>query len=131
MMELEALEEMMPQITALGTTLVAFSPQREAFLLQMKRKHGLSFYLLRDAGNAFAKEFGLLYTLPPYLRQVYKATGADLPRFNGDDSWSLPLPARYVIDQKAMIRARDVNPDYTIRPEPEQTLVELKALLHA
>ena len=129
MMELEALEEVMPQITALGATIVAVSPQREVFLRQMKRQHKLSFNLLRDAGNALAKEFGLLYILPPYLREVYKALGTDLARFNGDDSWSLPLPARYIIDHKSMIRTRDVNSDYTRRPEPEQTLAELRALL--
>lgn len=129
MMELEALEGVMPQIAELGAILAAVSPLRSAFLRQMKRQHGLSFNTLWDTGNTLAKEFGLLFTLPPYLRPVYKALGADLPRFNGDDSWSLPLPARYVIDRDAVIRASDVNPDYTRRPEPEQTLVELKALL--
>jgi peroxiredoxin len=131
MMELEALEDVIPQITALGATLVAVSPQREIFLRQMKRAHGLTFTLLRDAGNTLAKEFRLLYILPIYLRDVYKALGTDLARFNGDDSWSLPLPARYIIDQNGMIKAHDVNPDYTRRPEPEQTLSKLRALSRA
>ncbi len=38
------------------------------------------------------------------------------------------LPARYVVDQQGIIRAADVNADYTIRPEPSETLKSLEAL---
>jgi len=37
------------------------------------------------------------------------------------------LPARYVIDQEGIIRAADVNADYTIRSEPSETLRQLRA----
>jgi len=125
-MELEALQEITTQITALGATLIALSPQRENFLRQLKKQHGLKFGLLRDAGNATATEFGLLYEVPTYLKDLYLAAGIDLARYNGEDSWTLPMPARYVIGRDSIIRARDVNVDYTVRPEPEQTLAELR-----
>jgi hypothetical protein len=32
-----------------------------------------------------------------------------------------------VIDQQGIIRAADVNADYTIRPEPSETLRQLRA----
>ena len=44
-------------------------------------------------------EFGVRWTLPDYLREVQKGLGADLTQFNGEDSWTLPMPARYVIAQ--------------------------------
>lgn len=52
----------------------------------------------------------------------------DLAKYNGDPSWELPLPARYVIDRQNMIRAADVNFDYTRRPEPGETLAVLRDL---
>lgn len=128
-MDLEALQDIWPEITAVGATLVAISPQRAKYLRQLKQQHGLSFTSLCDAGNVVAGQFGLVYKFPAYLKQVYEAAGIDLGRFNGEESWSLPMPARYVIDRDARIRGREVNPDYTIRPEPEQAVEVLKQLL--
>ncbi len=54
--------------------------------------------------------------------------GIDLPTANGDDSWTLPMPARFVIDRSGMIRAADVDPDYTRRPEPADTVAVLRSL---
>jgi len=38
------------------------------------------------------------------------------------------MPARYVIDAEGIIRAADVNADYTIRPDPSETVAVLKTL---
>jgi peroxiredoxin len=51
-----------------------------------------------------------------------------LPAGNGDDSWTLPLAARYVIDSEGVIRYARTDPDYTRRPEPEETLEALRKL---
>ena len=72
--------------------------------------------------------FGLKFAFPDYLKEIYKGFGSDLERFNGDDSWTLPMPARYVINQGGVITAAEVHPDYTQRPEPSQTVEELKKL---
>src|SRR5512142_1731170 len=98
------------------------------FARQMARKHKLTYRVLVDEGNAVAKKFGVVFTLPDYLRSLYLKFGADLARFNGDDSWTLPMPARYVIDREGTIRFADVNPDYTVRPEPDKTIADLKSL---
>ena len=63
--------------------------------------------------------------LPDYLIDLYKQLKNDLPAFNGDDSWTLPIPGRFVIGQDGMIRHADVNPDYTRRPEPDELLPAL------
>jgi peroxiredoxin len=39
------------------------------------------------------------------------------------------MPARFVIDRAGIIRAADVDPDYTVRPEPEATVAVLKTLV--
>ena len=66
--------------------------------------------------------------MPDYLRETYRTFPLDLEQFNGDASWTLPIPARFVIDQKGIIRAVQSDPDYTTRPEPSDTLDALRAL---
>ena len=88
----------------------------------------LSFEMLRDFGNRTAEAYGLVFTLPDDLREVYLKFGIDLARGNGDGTWRLPVPARFVIDRQGIIRAVDADPDYTRRPEPAQTVEVLKGL---
>ncbi len=94
----------------------------------MQKKHDIEFEILRDEGNQVAEAFGLRQVLPEYLREVYEQFNLDLPRVNGDESWSLPMPARYVVDRKGIVFAADVNADYTKRPEPEKTIEDLRRL---
>ena len=75
-----------------------------------------------------ARVFGLVFTLPWDLREVYRGFGIDLEKANGDASWTLPMPARYVVDQTGTIRSADVDPDYTQRTEPTDTVGALRAL---
>ena len=112
----------------MGANLVAISPQLVKYSKQMKSKHDLEFDILSDEGNKVADEFGLKFTYPDYLIEIYKNFGSDLERFNGDDSWTLPMPARYVVGQDGIVKAADVHPDYTKRPEPSKTVADLKKL---
>lgn len=89
------------------------------------RTNELSYPILSDAGNEVAAKFGVRYALPDYLIELYKQLGNDLPTGNGDSSWTLPMPARYVIGQDGVIVYAEVNPDYTQRPEPEDMLAVL------
>jgi len=127
-MELDALQQSLSEIHAAGANLVAISPLREPYLKQMAEKHHLEFDLLRDEGNAVARKFGLVFQLPDDLRNLYLSFGSDLARFNGDDSWTLPMPGRFIVDQRGIIRHADVNPDYTIRPDPAETVAFLKTM---
>ena len=119
---------MVPAIHELGATLVAICPQRPEFLKKMKEKHGLTFPILRDEGNQVAEQFGLRHVLPEYLREIYLSFSLDLPRFNNDDSWSLAMPARYVVNPQGKVVAADFDPDYTNRPEPGKIVQDLQAL---
>jgi peroxiredoxin len=127
-MELDALQQNLNEIRSTGASLVAISPQREEFLRQMAEKHHLAFDLLHDEGNAVAAKFGLVFKLPDDLHQLYASFGVDLARYNGDDSWTLPVPARYVIGANGVVRHVDADPDYTNRPDPSETIAVLKTL---
>ena len=107
---------------------MVISPQLGKFSRQIVKKHELTFPVLSDLGNQVAEKFGLRFALPGYLQEIYRGFGLELPRYNGDASWTLPLPARFIIDTDGLIRDAEVNADYTVRPEPEQTLRTLEGL---
>lgn len=88
----------------------------------------LAFEMLRDFGNRVAQAYGLVFTLPDALQAIYQKFGIDLARGNGDGTWRLPIPARFVIDERGTIRAVDADPDYTRRSEPERTVEILRGL---
>ncbi len=75
-----------------------------------------------------AAAFGLRHVLPDDLREVYAGFGIDVAASNGDASWTLPIPARIVIDETGVIRHVAADTDYTRRPEVEDTLEVIAAL---
>jgi peroxiredoxin len=121
-MELQALQDFLPTLQEAGASLLAISPQIAANSRKSVRTNGLEFPILSDTHNEVAHAFGLRFELPDYLIELYKNLRNDLPTFNDDPSWTLPMPARYVIGQDGVIRYAEVNPDYTQRPEPEAML---------
>lgn len=119
---------MLPEIQALGATLVAISPQLPEHNRELIERRHLTFEILSDRGNEVAASFGLRFSLPDYLRRIYRTFPLDLEVFNGDASWTLPMPARFIIDRQGVIRAAEFDPDYTTRPEPGETLAALRRL---
>ncbi|SAK49183.1 AhpC/TSA family protein [Caballeronia pedi] len=130
--ELQSLQEALPTIRELGGNLVAISPQTAPNSRRSARENKLDFPILSDPGNEVAAAFGLRFTLPDYLVDLYKNVFKnDLQVVNGDPSWTLPMPARYVIGKNGDVVYADVNPDYTTRPDPEELLPALRKLADA
>ncbi len=127
-MELEALQDVYEEIKGLGAELVAVCPQRQEHLTAIVNKNNLKFDIVHDDGNNLAEAFGLKFKLPDYIAELYASFGINLPQVNGDDSMTLAMPARFVIGQNGVILAADFDPDYTIRPEPSETVEDLKRL---
>jgi peroxiredoxin len=127
-MELEALQQIHSEVRALGAQIVVVTPELERYTRALHKKLNLSFDILTDLYLKIAEQFRLVFTLPDYLRELYKSFGSTLDRFNDEPEYRLPIPARYVIDNGGIIRAADVNADYTIRSEPSETLKQLRTL---
>jgi peroxiredoxin len=51
---------------------------------------------------------------------VYRRAFVNLPFTNGDDSWELPVPAIYILDQDGTVLYASADEDYTERPEPAE-----------
>ncbi|PBC19200.1 MULTISPECIES: peroxiredoxin-like family protein [unclassified Mesorhizobium] len=126
--ELGALEETWPAINATGAQLVSISPQSPANGRKAKRDKQVTFPMLSDPNGEVASNFGLRFRLPDDLIALYKSFGVDLPAINEDPSWTLPMPARFVIRRDGIIVYAEVSPDYTIRPDPAGLLPLLKRL---
>jgi peroxiredoxin len=114
---------------SLGASLVAISPQLQQFSQELVAERRLPFEVLGDPGLTVAQSFGVAFKMPAKMQWAYRDIfKLDLPHFNGDDSWMLPMPARYVVDRQAVIRSADVNLDHTRRPEVAATLDVLRTL---
>ena len=105
------------------------SPELPERTADMAAKQKLTFPILWDERSMVAEAFGLAFTLPDDLRQVYLGFGNDLAVRNGDPSWRLPVPSRFVIDRSGIVRFVQADPDYTHRPEPETTLEALRKVV--
>jgi peroxiredoxin len=127
-MDLQAIEAAVAKITEAGASVVAISPQLPANSRRSQRENGLSFPILSDSHGNLAQAFGLRFQLPDDLRAIYESFGVDLKALNGDDSVTLPMPARYIIDQDGLIVYAEVNADYTRRPDPSELLPVLERL---
>jgi len=123
---LVSLERAADRIRQLGASVLAISPQTPAHTLATAQKHDLSFELLSDPDNSVARSFGLVYSLPLAFRWVYEKLGIDLADYNGSTRFELPVPATYgVVEDRSIVYAF-VQPDYTIRPDPQEIVAALE-----
>ncbi|QBD77525.1 AhpC/TSA family protein [Ktedonosporobacter rubrisoli] len=128
-LQLHAYQQALPQLQALGASLVAISPQTPDHSLTLVEKQALTFSVLSDAGNQVARQFGLVFTLDEATRIAHKQLGTDLPEYNGDESWELPMPGTFLIDQTGVIRLAFVDPNFTRRLDPSIIIAQLNKLI--
>ena len=106
--------------------MLIISPQLIKYNKVIKAEKKLKAAILSDPGNKVAEQYGIKYKMPDDLVTVFTTQlGIRVNEYNGDDSWTLPMPARLIIDLDSRIRYAEINPDYRVRPEPEDTLAAL------
>jgi len=120
--ELEAWRDLYGTLREREGLLVAIGPQTERQSDFMAGQHGLPFPVLSDPGCALAEQFGLVYTVPEYMRDYYLSILVNIPFVNGEPSWRLPIPATYVIAKDRKILFAEAHADFRVRPEPEEAL---------
>lgn len=125
--QLHAYQESMSEITSAGGRLIAISPELPDSSLDTAKRQQLEFSVLSDAGNNVARQYGLAYKLPEELVQSFKGR-LDLPKRNGDASWTLPLAATYIVGQDGKIAKAFIEADYRNRAEPSEIVAALKAM---
>jgi peroxiredoxin len=127
-MELRAFQQALPEITAVGASLVAISPEAPDQSLSTTEKGALKFEVLSDVGQKIGRAFGLVYDFTDELKRLYRQLGNDLEAHNDTPGeWALPVSATYVLDRSGRIAFADVGIDYRDRADPIDVLEFLKS----
>ena len=122
-LELKAYQQILPEITAAGASLVAISPEKPDDTLSTAEKNALSFEVLSDVGQKVGRAFGLVYEFTEELKSAYHGFNLDIPARNGaPGEWALPISATYVIDHSGSIIYAYTDVDYRDRADPRDVL---------
>lgn len=124
---LRSLQEHLPDFIERGATLVALTPELPDNSLETKEKNELEFEVLSDVNSEVGKTYGVVYKLTEEVAQYYKK-GFDLAKHNGEDSYTLPLAATYVINTDGTVVYAFLHADYRKRAEPQAIINVLDAL---
>ncbi len=127
-LHLNALQGRLDKIRRLGAQLVAVSPQTPDRSHSVVEKNNLQFPVLSDVGNHVARALGIVFEFSNELRAAYKGFGVDLSDFNDDDSWTLPLPATFIVNQDGTIAKVWADVDYRRRAELDDIVNALRVL---
>lgn len=100
-MEMQALNAVLPALRERGVNLIGMTPETPSSAQDTLTANGLAITVLSDEGNRVSAALGLVFELPEALRPIYAGFGIDIPASNGDESFTLPVPASYIIGQTA------------------------------
>lgn len=112
----------------LGATLVAVSPQVPERLVEIKRRHELSFRVATDRDNALGSKLGILYTANAATQLASRLKGSFIGDTTGTGTWDLPQPTVVVIGGDRRAAFVDVTPDWLVRTEAATVLEAVRAL---
>ena len=115
-----------PRIEALGAHMVAIVPDREQFVAEMREDCSVNFPILSDMDNGYAMSLNLAIWVGSEMQEYMTKIGRMLPQYQGNESWTLPIPATFVIGKDGRIKSRFVDPDYRTRMAIEDLTDTLK-----
>lgn len=107
---IKALAQAHKELAAQGGQIVAIMPDRQKFVAELKSESNVPFPILTDMDNGYALSLNLTIWVGDEMRKMMQHQ--DLPTFQGNDSWMLPIPATFVVGRDGLIRARFMDPDY-------------------
>jgi peroxiredoxin len=128
--QMSQLQEIEPQLTALGYQVLALSPDKPEELQKSAAKSKLTYTLLSDSDAQAMRAFGIAYRVDDDTVKKYKDSyKIDFEAYTGRDHHLLPAPAVFVVGTNGVIQFSYVNPDYSVRLSPEVLLAAAKAAL--
>ena len=78
---------------------MVLTPELEAAArVSLHEKLNLPFDILTDLHLKIAEQFGLVFTFPDYLRDLYRSWPRPSTGFMTNPEYRLPNPARYIVD---------------------------------
>lgn len=113
----------------LPVQIVAISAETQSYTREIKAEAGAHFPFLTDVGNGYALSLGLAVWIDEELASFISAGGWEIPIFQGQDGWILPIPSVFVVGQDGLIKARHIDPDYRRRMDMDELTAAAKATL--
>jgi peroxiredoxin len=123
---INALARAQNEAAANGGHIVAIVPEIQEFAREMKWESHLDFPILTDPDNGYALSLNLVIWVGAEMERMLSERGRDLPRFQGNDAWMLPIPATFVVGTDGLVKARFVDPDYRKRMDIDEMLAALR-----
>jgi peroxiredoxin len=122
-----ALAKAQKEIEAEGSQIVAIMPDRQQFAEEIKTESNARFPILTDMDNGYALSLNLAIWVGAEMERMIAAAGWDIPNFQGNTSWMLPIPATFVVGKDGKVKARFVDPDYRKRMAIEGMIAALRS----
>lgn len=120
-----ALAEAQARIAAQGGRIVAIMPDQHRFASVFKTEAKAYYPVLTDMDNGYALSLNIAIWVGAEVQALMAAAGRDLPRYQGNSAWLLPIPASFVVDRQGTVRARFIDADYRRRIEIDDLLAAL------
>jgi peroxiredoxin len=108
---INALAQAHGEIAREGGQIVAIMPDRQKFVAELRSQSNVPFPILTDMDNGYALSLNLTIWVGAEMQKLMEPR-RDLPTFQGNSTWMLPIPATFVVGRDAVIRARFIDPDY-------------------
>lgn len=118
--QMAGLVEVEQRILDLGYQIVVISPDSPERLANQQTTTEFNVIRLSDSKLKAIRGFGLAYFVSDKETKLYRdSLGAKLVTLDGTERVVLPVPAAYIIDETGIVRFQYVNPNYTVRIEPQ------------
>jgi peroxiredoxin len=114
------------EIAGAGGQVVAIMPERQKFAAEFKAEAQSPFPVLTDVDNGYALSLNLAIWVGPDLERLLLSYGRSLPDYQGNDAWTLPIPATFVVGQDGRVTARFVDPDFRQRMSVNDLIKAIK-----
>lgn len=108
--------------------IVAISAQTQAYTRAIKAESGARFPILTDLGGGYTLSLNLAIWVDETMASIIAASGVDVPSYQGETGWVLPIPSVFVVGQDGLIKARHVDADYRRRFEPADLIQAAQGL---
>ena len=94
--------------------IIGIMPDLQKFVAELKKQSNVPFPILSDMDNGYALSLNLTVWVGAELQRMLEDR-VNMPAFQGNSSWMLPIPATFVVGREGLIRARFIDPDYRKR----------------
>lgn len=119
-----AIAEISDEVTRLGARVVAITPERRKYA----DRFGADYPMLSDIDNGYALSINLAVWVDESMADLIASAGWDVPTYQGNPSWILPIPAVFVLSKEGVVVAKHVNPDYRVRADLDEVIASLRQL---